>query len=429
MLRVILNTSPLLFGMFLLMLGNGLQGTALGVRGSIEEFGNLAMGFVMSGYFAGFLGGAQITPWLLRRVGHVRVYAAFAALISSAMILYAAVVDPFAWIAMRVLVGFCMSGCYVVAESWLNDGTDNEHRGQVLSAYLIVQMLGIVLAQALLNLADPAGYGLFVIMSVVVSVAVVPVLLSATPVPVFESTGRMSLKELYHSSPLGCVGTMMLGGVFACLFGMIAVYGTGIGLSTVEISILVAMIYVGGLVCQYPIGWLSDRMDRRRLIFAVTALGAVGALAMFLSGGGFWLLIAGGFVVGGTANPLYSLLVAHTNDFLEPEQMAPAAAGLILLNGVGAAGTPVIVGYLMDAAGPESLAVFMGVTMAAISAYAAYRSTIRAATPVDETLPVAPMAMMSSPVAGTYAQEFIIEQAEADRESEETSAEQPAPAG
>ncbi len=417
MLRVILNTSPLLFGMFLLMLGNGLQGTALGVRGSLEDFGNLAMGFVMSGYFVGFLGGAQITPWLLRRVGHVRVFAAFAAMISSAMILYAALVDPLAWIAMRILVGFCMSGCYVVAESWLNDGTDNRHRGQVLSAYLIVQMLGIVLAQGLLNTADPAGYGLFVIMSVVVSVAVVPVLLSATPVPVFETTGRMSLAELYRSSPLGCVGTAMLGGVFACIFGMIAVYGTGIGLSTAEISALVAVIYIGGLVCQYPIGWLSDRLDRRRLIIAVTTLGALGCVAMLLSEGAFWPLLIGGFVVGGAANPLYSLLVAHTNDFLEPEQMAPAAGGLIMLNGIGAAGTPILVGYLMDVAGPQSLAAYMGVTMAAIAVYAVYRSMIRAGTPVDETLPIAPMAMMSSPVAGTYAQELVIEQAEADRET------------
>ena len=416
MLRVILNTSPLLFGMFLLMLGNGLQGTALGVRGSLEQFGNLAMGFVMSGYFVGFLGGAQITPWLLRRVGHVRVFAAFAAMISSAMILYAAVVDPVAWIAMRVLVGFCMSGCYVVAESWLNDGTDNRHRGQVLSAYLIVQMLGIVIAQGLLNLADPAGYGLFVIMSVVVSVAVVPVLLSASPVPVFETTGRMSLAELYRTSPLGCVGTALLGGVFACIFGMIAVYATEIGLDTAEISALVAGIYLGGLFCQYPIGWLSDRMDRRRLIIAVTTLGALGSVGMLLAGGSFWLLVMGGFVVGGTANPLYSLLVAHTNDFLEPQQMAAAAGGLIMLNGVGAAGTPIFVGYLMDVAGPQSLTVFIGAAMALIAVYAVYRSMVRAGTPVDETLPVAPMAMMSSPVAGTYAQEAVIEQAEADRD-------------
>ena len=284
MLAVLTNTWALLLGMFLIMIGNGLQGTLLGVRGGIEGFGNLTMGVVMSGYFLGFLGGARITPQLLRRVGHVRVFAALAALMSAAMIVYAAIVHPVAWVIMRLAVGFCMSGVYVVAESWLNDGSDNTRRGQALSAYLMVQMLGIVLAQSLLNVADPAGYDLFVIMAVAVSVAVVPILLSVSPTPVFETGRPMSLARLYAASPLGCVGTFLLGGVFACIFGMASVFGTRAGLTNAEISIFIGAIYLGGMLLQFPIGWLSDRLDRRLLILAVTATGAAGAVLAALAG-------------------------------------------------------------------------------------------------------------------------------------------------
>jgi MFS family permease len=412
MLSVFTNTAPLLLGMFLIMVGNGLQGTALGVRGGIEEFGNAAMGFVMSGYFVGFLGGAQITPWLLRRVGHVRVFAALASLISAAMILFAAVVDPIAWVALRVVVGFCMSGVYVVAESWLNEAVENERRGQLLSAYLIVQMLGIVIAQVFLNLADPAGYNLFVIMAVVVSVAVVPILLSVSPAPVFERTRHMALGQVFRTSPLSVVGTVLLGGVFACLFGMASVYATQIGLSNAEISIFIGAIYVGGMALQYPIGWMSDRMDRRLLIEIVAAVGALACVAVLLFEVGFAGLVAAAFLVGGAANPLYSLMVAHLNDFLEREDMASASGAVILLNGVGAAGTPIIVGVLMDAAGPQTFMMFVGLLMASIAVYGIYRSTRRPATPVDETLPYTPIPMGTSQVASAVIEEQYAEYAE-----------------
>ncbi|MDT8343509.1 MAG: MFS transporter, partial [Thermohalobaculum sp.] len=270
-MRAVLKTSwPLLIGMFLLMIGNGMQGTVLGVRGGLEGFDATTMGLVMSGYFLGFLGGAHLTPVLLRRVGHVRVFAALGSMISAALIIYGAVVDPIAWTLMRVLVGFCYSGVYVVAESWLNNQATNETRGRALSAYLIVQMMGIIAAQGLLNVADPAGYELFVIMSVAVSISFAPMLLSAGPTPVFATTRTMSLGRLYRTSPLGCVGTFLLGAIFACQFGMAPVYATLRGMTTAEISIFIGAFYVGGLVLQYPIGWLSDRMDRRRLIAIVT---------------------------------------------------------------------------------------------------------------------------------------------------------------
>jgi len=418
MLAVIRNSWPLLLGMFLLMLGNGMQGTALGLRGGLESFGSTTMGFVMAGYFTGFLGGAQVAPWLVRRVGHVRVFAAFGSLISAAFIIFAAVVDPIAWTIMRFVVGFCFSGVYVVAESWLNDSSSNEMRGRTLSAYLMMQMLGIITAQGLVNVADPGGYDLFVIMSVAVSVSVAPMLLSASPAPVFAATRRMSLRQLFRTSPLGCVGTFLLGAVFACQFGMAPVYATAIGLSTGQISIFIGAIYVGGLVLQYPIGWLSDRMDRRKLIAIVTLTGAAGCLIGLAFGGVFHALVVSAFLIGGTSNPLYSLIIAHTNDFLANEDMASASGGLIVLNGVGAAGTPILVGYLMQGMGPTVYLAFIALMMALISAYAMYRMTVRPARPAEETGPMAPISLVSgTQVSAEIAQEYVTGQAAAEAPS------------
>lgn len=418
MVTVLKNSWALFLGMFLLQLGNGLQGTALGLRGEIEAFGSATMGYVMTGYFLGFLFGAQATPWMLRRVGHVRVFAALASMISAGFIIYAWWVDPVGWFLMRLLVGFCFSGVYVVAESWLNDSVSNDNRGQALSAYLIVQMGGIVLAQSLIGLAPSAGFELFVIMSVAVSVAITPILLSVSPVPLFQSTKRMSLIDLFHSSPLGSVGCLFMGGVYGCIFGMAAVYGTASGLTAGQTATFVGAIYLGGLLLQYPIGWISDRMDRRTLIAILTALGALGAAAPAIAGAGFEMLIVSAFFFGGIANPLYSVLIAHTNDFLEHDQMASAAGGLVQLNGIGSAATPVAVGYFMDGFGPASFLWFISICMFLISFYSIYRMSARRATPVDETLPNAPLGMNTTSVAAEYAQEYALDQWEADTDGE-----------
>jgi len=203
---VLKDTWALMLGMLLLMLGNGLQGTLLGVRGSIENIEPSTMGFIMSAYFMGFLGGSRVAPWLLRRVGHVRVFAALGSLVSAAFILYAAVVHPVAWLLLRLIVGFCFSGIYVVAESWLNNSTSNETRGQALSLYVIIQMTGIVLGQLLLNVADPAGYELFVLITVLVSVSFAPILLSTSKAPIHDTAKALPIKKLIRTSPLACFG-------------------------------------------------------------------------------------------------------------------------------------------------------------------------------------------------------------------------------
>lgn len=411
MIYIVKNAWALLLGMMLLMAGNGLQGSLLGLRGAIEGFSPTVMSYVMSGYFLGFLGGSYMAPTMIRRVGHVRVFAALGSLISAVFILFAAIPDPIAWTIMRVIIGFCFAGVYVVAESWLNDAASNETRGQALSAYVIVQMIGIVSAQVLLNFADVSGYTLFVVMSVLVSISFMPILLSVTPAPVFHASKRMSLKELYKISPLGCVGIFLLGGVFALLFGMPAVYGTERGMSIPEISIFIGLIYLGGLFWQYPIGWASDRMDRRVLIIGLTGFGAASLFAGLAFTGSPIVLYLMAFVVGGVANPLYSLLIAYTNDYLDPEDMAAASGGLIFINGVGAIGTPLMAGWAMTRFGPDSFFVFLAALLASIAIYAGYRTTKRAPTPIEDTSAYATVLPQASPVAVELAQEVAIEMA------------------
>jgi len=381
MLGVLKNTWALLLGMLLLMLGNGMQGTLLGIRGGIEEFSTLEMSIVMSCYFVGFLFGSKMAPEMIRRVGHVRVFAALGSLISAVLILYAAAPEWIVWAVLRVLIGFSFSGVYITAESWLNNASTNENRGQALSLYLIVQMLGIIMAQVILNFGDAKDYLLFIIPSVLVSLAFTPILLSVGQAPAFDSTKPMSFRRLYEASPLGCVGMFLLGGIFSAQFGMVSVWGTEVGLSVKDLTIFVAFIYIGGLVLQYPIGWLSDRMDRRKVVLWLAVFGAVALMIPVIIDLPFPVLVLIGAIGGGVSNPLYSLLLAYVNDYLDKTDMAAASGGLLFINGLGAISGPIITGWLMGTVGPSGFFLFMAVLFAALAGYAAWRMTQRRVTP------------------------------------------------
>ena len=411
MLFVLRNSWALLLGLMLLMLGNGMQGTLLGIRGGIEEFTTLQMSVVMSSYFVGFLFGSRMVPEMIRRVGHVRVFAALGSMISAVLIAYAVAPDWIAWSLMRVLIGFSFSGVYITAESWLNAASTNETRGQAMSLYLIVQMIGIIAAQALLNVGDPSGYILFVIPSILVSLAFTPILLSVSTAPAFDSTKPLSIRGLYQASPLGCVGMFLLGGVFSAQFGMASVWGTQAGVTMKEISMFVAGIYVGGLVAQYPIGWMSDRMDRRQLVLWLSALGAAVLILPLVIELPFWALVAVGAATGGISNPLYSLLVAYVNDYMEKSDMAAASAGLLFINGLGAITGPVITGWVMAQVGPSGFFLFMGLLFAALAGYTVWRMGRRRHTP-DATGGFAPLSPSVTAVGVEAAVEAAAEAAE-----------------
>ena len=411
MFTVLKNSWALFLGMMLLMVGNGMQGTLLGIRGEIEGFSAFEISIVMSAYFAGFFGGTRATPEMLRRVGHVRVFAALGSLISAVLIVFPVFANPVVWILGRFILGFAFSGVYVTAEGWLNNASTNETRGKTLSIYVLVQMIGIVLAQGLITISDPAGYELFILPSILVSIAFAPILLSVTPTPVFETTKPMTLRALFVISPLGCVGVFLLGGIYAAQFGMSAVFGAQSDLSVTQISLFVASFYIGATVFQYPVGWISDRMDRRLLIAIVAALAGVGAVLGILSGGDYKTLLVSAAIVGGMSNPLYALLLAHTNDFLEYEDMAAASGGLLFINGLGAFLGPMVIGWLMGRFGPSAFFYVLATLLFAMGLYALFRMTRRAAIAVDDTTAYAPVLPTNTAVFVEAAQDYVYETA------------------
>ena len=420
MLQVLGSVWALMLGMFLLMVGNGLQGSLIGIRGAIEDFSTTELSIITSAYFIGFLFGSRLAPELIRRVGHVRVFAALGSFISAVLILYPTITEPWAWILLRVVFGFSFSGVYVTAESWMNNTSTNENRGKALSLYMIVQMSGIVASQALLNVADPAGFVLFVIPSVLVSLSFAPILLAATPTPSFEATKPMNLVELYKISPTGIVGMFLLGLIFAAQFGMASIYGTEVGLSVGEIGLFFSTIFLGGLLLQFPFGWFSDRMDRRVLVLVASLGGTAAALLGWLGGGALWSVLAAGFLMGGVSNPLYALLIAYTNDYLEVEDMASASGGLIFVNGLGAIMGPIITGWAMSTVGPGGFWLFLMTTMILMAVYVAYRMTQRASVYSEEddyeAVAYAPVLATGTAVAVEAAQEYYAENAETESE-------------
>ncbi len=415
MIQVFGASWALFLGMFLLMIGNGLQGTLLGLRGEMEGFSTLELSIVMSAYFAGFLFASKMVPRLIQRVGHVRVFAALGSTISAVLILYPTLAEPWAWTIGRVAIGFCFCGVYVTAESWLNDASSNETRGQSLSVYMIVQMAGIVCAQYIVSRGDVGGYVLFIIPSVLVSLAFAPILLSVKPTPAFDQTKPMTIRRLIAASPLACFGMFMLGGVFSAQFGMSAVYGARAGFSVGEISLFVSSIYVAALIAQYPIGWASDRMDRRVLIVAVCVIGGLGALMGTVLPGSLWVALVAGALVGGTSNPLYALLIAYANDYLEREDMAAASGGLLFINGIGAIAGPLIVGAMLDAFGPPGYWAFLTFLLGVVAIYAVWRMARRSRSELDiDSVPYAQVGPATTPIVAEMAQEWYIESEDQD---------------
>lgn len=398
----------LLLGMGMLMLGNGMQGTLLGLRASDEGFSGTVTGLVMSGYFAGFLGGAFLSPLIIRRVGHVRVFAAMASLASVAILVHAMVVTPGVWATMRILTGFAYSGLYIVAESWLNDRATNQLRGRLLSVYMVVTFVSMGGGQLSMNLASPGAYDLFILNAIILSLALVPILLSNNPQPESATPEPLSVPKLYRISPLGTVGAFITGMSHGAVFGMAAVFARGHDLSVAQVSIFMAGLIAGGAFLQWPIGRLSDRIDRRKVITGLAAAVAiVAALAVPIGRWSDTGLILMAVLFGGTVLPLYSLFVAYTNDHLKPSQMVAASSGLYKALAVGAILGPSLTGWIMDVVGTSGFLWYFVTLHVATVAFALYRMT-RSGTP-DEQSHYAPVPSGATAGTGELAESWVEE--------------------
>lgn len=385
MIQVIRSVWPLFFALALIMVGNGLQGSLLSLRATIEGFNTSVTGLVMSAYYGGFVLSSVIVPRLIAEVGHIRVFAGFASIASTTVLLHALFPDPIIWLFMRFMTGFALAGLYVVAESWLNAASTNETRGRMLGLYMTTMYACMAFGQYLLGYVDPAAFPPFILISVLVSMALVPIALTGSPAPQIEHPEPVGFVELYRISPLGFMACLLIGVSQGAMLGMGAVYGSLIGLSAAAIGVMLALAMIAVVVTQYPIGFISDRVDRRWVIFAVNALVGGCALAALLPDGRQLIMLIALFTAyGGLSAPIYSLALAHTNDNLEPGKLLGGSARLVFVFGIGSVLGPVAAGVAMSWFGPPAFFVLGAAAHLFLAAFTLYRMTRRPAVPLED---------------------------------------------
>ena len=377
-------TWALFAGFGLLMMGNGLQGSLLGIRSESEGFSTFATGAVMACYFAGFLFGSKMAIKALGNVGHIRVFAALASMASTSVLIHAIAVTPVTWALMRFVTGLCFAGLYVVAESWLNEMATNQNRGRLLAIYMVVGMGGLAAGQLFLNFGSPDGFELFVVASVMVSLAAVPVSLSASSAPPLRQIVPFPIREVWRIVPSGVVTSFFGGMAAGALMGMGAVYAANAGLSPGRIGLFMAAPMIGAVILQFPIGIVSDRVPRRGVIFVVALAAMLVSVALVVVDPATALALVLMAVLGGTMFPLYSLGIAYTNDWLPQDKILGAASGLVFINGLGAVCGPLLASALIFGLDNSAFFWSTAVTHAAIVAYIGYRIVAKDGVRVED---------------------------------------------
>lgn len=385
MIGAVAPIAALLLSVFILFLGNGLQGTVLPIRGYSEAFTSLQLGILGAVYYAGFTIGCIVCPMAIKRAGHIRAFAVFTTIASTSAILHAMVLHPFAWFFFRGLTGLCFAGIFMVIESWLNDKGTNENRGQLLSIYQIVQLSALTGGQLLLNLANPDGFELFAVVTVLISLAIVPVSLTTASAPPPVHQVRMRIRWLYTVSPVAVIGCLAVGLANGSFWALAPVFAQRSLLSVSEIAYFMGAAIVGGAIMQWPLGHISDRVDRRLVAVGAAAAAAFAGLAMGILGGKseIWLLALSA-CFGAFAFPLYALCIAHANDVVEPQDRIDVSSGLLLVFGVGAVIGPFAASAVMALASHRALFLYTAAVHALTAVFALYRMRQRQALPPEE---------------------------------------------
>ena len=398
---IIRAMSALLLGIAILNIGSGALMAIVGVRLSGQGASSLVIGAITSAYFLGLLLGSLFGARVISRIGHIRAFVVYAAVSAVAILLLVFAGQSIAaWLTLRMIAGYAMAGLTMVAESWLNHRATNATRGRVLSVYIIVMNGAFATGPLILNLGDPAGSALLVVAGILFVAALLPVALTRTGNPEMAAPVRLGLGRLFAVSPLGVIGVMTVGLVESAVFGLGAVYGDAIGLDTARISLFLAVTLGGVLILQYPLGALSDRYDREKLVLAVALVGGCAALVIAVLGApGFGLLLALGFAVGGLASPLYPLCVAEANDWLEEDELVPAGASLVLAYSLGATAGPLAASAAMAALGPGGLFAFAALALFALAGFAAYQVVKGISKPAAEQTAFQPVSWISAVAA------------------------------
>jgi len=385
MTAIITPILALLLSVSLLLMGNGLQNTLLPVRASIESFSAIDIGIMGSAYFLGFAAGCVYGPYVVRRVGHIRTFTAMATIASCAVLVHAFVLNAVVWWLLRVATGICFAVLYMVIESWLNEKATNENRGTVFSIYTIINLTVVTLGQMMLVLDEPSNFMLFSFASILVSLAAVPVALSKSAEPAPIKSVKINFRELFQTSPVGVVGCLAVGLANGAFWALAPVFAKGDSADVATVAIFMSVAVIAGAVGQWPLGRMSDRMDRRRVIL-LTCAGAMGAgiLLALLNPSMDKLLLSTAFAYGLFAFPLYSLCVAHTNDFADESKYVEVACGLLLVYALGAVIGPIVASVFMWFFGPGGLFAFTVLVHASMIGYVFHRLRRREVVPVGE---------------------------------------------
>ncbi|WP_120717038.1 MFS transporter [Tsuneonella amylolytica] len=397
MFAAIAPVRSLLLGIMLLMLGSGFMTSLIGVRLQADGASSLTIGFVATSYFLGLCIGSMRAGLLVQRVGHIRAFAAFVSLLSASTLGYALWQNAGYWTGLRLIDGVCVAGVYVCLESWLNDRAEPATRGSVLAAYMIALYFGQGLGQQLLNVSAAAPALPFVISSLLVSLAVLPIVLTRMAGPDLPPAGMMRLRELYSSSPLGTVGVAVTGIMLGAFYGLAPAYARELGLPVSATASFLTATILGGVALQWPLGLLSDRFDRRQVIIATFAGSAATAGGLWAVGpAGIGTLVAALF--GGTAFALYPLCVAHANDRLTSAQRVGATSALVLIYSIGAVCGPLLGSAAMTLAGSNGLFAMMTVGAGLAVAFGVWRTFVAGPVPEHEQYSYQPLPR-TTPVA------------------------------
>ena len=390
MLRLLAPVAPLLVGVAVLLIGQGLQGTLLPVRANLEGFSTLTIGLMGGAYFLGFTLGCLRGSILVRRVGHVRVFAAMTAAASAAPLLHGLWVDIWVWSALRLVSGYCFAVLYVVIESWLNEQATNETRGAVFSAYTLITLTMMAGGQQMLLLHPPQQMYLFAIASALVSIAAIPVVLSGAATPAHhEAQIRLDLRRMFDISPAGALGSLAAGLANGAFWSLAPVFAAGYSDDLKITAWFMTAAVLGGAAGQWPLGRWSDHVDRRWVILFAAATGMLVGLALWAAVDAetplYLLLLSGAW--GAVAFPLYSVSAAHANDYARPNEYVMISSGLLLMYGIGAIAGPFIAPLFMAGVGDGGLYLFTAVVHLLLAGYTVFRISRRARPEQTEHLP------------------------------------------
>lgn len=375
---------PLLIAAGFLLGGNGLQGTLIALRGAQEGFSATTIGFMGTAYFAGFLLGCIAISRIMKAVGHVRAFSALAAIASAGTLLLVLVIDPLMWSAVRFVAGFCFAGLFTVMESWLNSGVQNHDRARVLALYRIIDIGSVTGAQFMIPIFGASGFAVFAIMSIMITLSLVPVSLGDRSNPKAPVDVKLDLARVWRISPLGSIGCIAVGVSNSAFRTLSPVYAEQIGMSVADVVTFVCAGIIGGALIQYPLGALSDRWDRRKVLLITTLCAMLAALAIVWLAGSTPLANFGlVFIFGSFAMPLFSLSAAHANDRADKHEFVMVNAALMLFYSIGAIGGPLVASTVMQYMGPHALFGFMAAVYSIFIVIIVYRMTVRAAVPAS----------------------------------------------